>query len=81
MSSRVLRVLTLARGWPASIPSSRSATSVAPLSTTSASCFALQPYIVDAALNYLAASAAQRMGFVELYRYLRAFVDNDDKVT
>lgn len=45
-----------------------------------ASCFALQPYIVDAALNYLAASAAQRMGFVELYRYLRAYVDNDDKV-
>ena len=49
--------------------------------TSLASCFALQPYIVDAALNYLAASAAQRMGFVELYRYLRAFVDNDDKVT
>ncbi len=52
-----------------------------PPSTTLGSCFALQPLIVDAALNYLAASAAQRMGFVELYHYLRAYVDNQDKVT
>jgi hypothetical protein len=39
-----------------------------------------QPFIVDAALNYLAVSAAQRMGFLELRRYLQAFVDNEDKV-
>jgi hypothetical protein len=32
-------------------------------------------------LNYLAVSAAQRMGFIELRRYLQAFVDSNDKVT
>jgi hypothetical protein len=41
---------------------------------------ALQPLVVDAALNYLAVLAAQRMGFVELRRYLQSFVDSEDKV-
>ena len=31
-------------------------------------------------MNYVAVSAAQRMGFLDLRRYLQAFVDNEDKV-